>query len=101
MDIVRDQEKKGLLLGKTFPQHPHPVIIVPRAALRGVAQERVVTQSQEIKRTAVFLPRDAENDFSQVQDQAFQLQTKTEQAHFSLSFTLLLPLLLLSRFSHV
>ena len=49
MDIVRDQEKKGLLLGKTSPQHPHPVIIFPRAALGGVAQERVVTQSQEIK----------------------------------------------------
>ena len=68
MDIVRDQEKKGLLLGKTSPQHPHPVIIFPRAALGGVAQERVVTQSQEIKRTAVFLPRDAEKDFSQVQE---------------------------------
>ena len=40
MDIVRDQEKKGLLLEKTSPQHPHCVIIVPRAALRGVAHEK-------------------------------------------------------------
>ena len=63
MDIVRDQEMKGRLLGKTSPQHPHRVISVPRAALGGVAQERFVTQSWEIKRIAVFLPRDAENDF--------------------------------------
>lgn len=41
----------------------HTVWSLSQYSPRGVAQERFVTQSWEIKRTAVFLPRDAENGF--------------------------------------